>query len=197
MGLPDHADDGSLPPSLDMTEDAPHVNTMSPYVVPAGDFARRFATSRVRITLLDGLCRLRQRLREIGITQGFQWIGGSFLRVDREPRDIDLVTFHVPPASWSTPGARAAMIAAETDVFDRARVQALYHCDARMVEIGHWSSLIRWTVYWSTMFSTDKASFAADRRSPRRVGYVQLPLVPADDEPMRAALAAARSALGG
>lgn len=197
LAIPDH-EAGCLPPSSDMTTLIPRVNTMAPYVVPAHEFARRFGTTLNRVTLLDGLYRMRRRQREVGIAQGFQWIGGSFLRTDREPPDIDVVTFHFPPPSWTSPEVRQAMIEREVDVFQPQHIMALYRCDARTVEIGHWASLIRWTVYWSTLFSFEKASYHADPRAPRRIGFIQLSLLaPDDDEPMREAIETARARLSG
>ena len=196
MGIPAHRDDGTLPPSRDMSEARPDINTMSPYVVPAHEFAERFAFSPGRTRLLHGFCDLRRRLREVGIVQGFHWIGGSFLRIDREPSDIDIVTFHVAPPAWADEEVRRAVMSTETDVFECGRSKKVYGCDARMVEIAHFASFARWTLYWSTLFSTEKASFARDKAAPRRVGFIQVPLLaPADDEPLRDALAAAEAKL--
>ena len=66
----------------------------------------RFAFTRQRARLIHNLIDYRNALYAAGITDGFQWIGGSFVEhVETRPRkgqaprphDIDIVTFyHLP-----------------------------------------------------------------------------------------------------
>ena len=95
-----------LPPytGADPTQSA----TMSPYKVEFLEFAQQFATSQHRADLLNGLIAYREALRNIGLTQGFQWIDGSFVEDveqsrGRPPADIDVVTFAYGPNSRIRP----------------------------------------------------------------------------------------------
>ena len=99
-----------LPPytGADPTQSA----TMSPYKVEFLEFAQQFATSQHRADLLNGLIAYREALRNIGLTQGFQWIDGSFVEDveqsrGRPPADIDVVTFAYGPQFADPPAYRA------------------------------------------------------------------------------------------
>ena len=73
--------------------------------------AQRFGDTAARRDLLAGLLDFRAALHRVGLTRGFQWVNGSFVTdimriANREPRDIDVVTFfHLPdghtPASFA------------------------------------------------------------------------------------------------
>jgi hypothetical protein len=70
----------------------------SPYEVSIDDFATRFATSLERCAILQGYLTFRSELRAVGVTDGFQWVDGSFTEnvevlEGRPPGDIDVVTF--------------------------------------------------------------------------------------------------------
>ncbi len=71
----------------------------SPYASNTLEFINHFATSKERIEILKGLLSFRQKLNELGIIEGFQWLDGSFtenveVRLGRAPRDLDIVTFY-------------------------------------------------------------------------------------------------------
>jgi hypothetical protein len=73
-------------------------NHLSPYNCSTLQLCQRFATSLERIEILKGLLNFRERMRQEGITSGFQWLDGSFIenievKENRAPRDLDLVTF--------------------------------------------------------------------------------------------------------
>lgn len=83
--IPPHGGDPRMP------------GAVSPYPCTLMEMCHRFSYSENRISILDGLIRLRSCLFDEGIT-GFQWIGGSFTediesQEGRAPRDIDVVTF--------------------------------------------------------------------------------------------------------
>ena len=70
----------------------------SPYKCTIMEFCQRFAISEQRKKILKGFIQFRLKCNEIGITEGFQWIDGSFIEDimasdRREPNDIDVVSF--------------------------------------------------------------------------------------------------------
>ena len=122
----------------------------------------RFATSAERIEILNGLVEFRDRLRSIGITDGFQWLGGSFLEnveLNRgcAPADIDLITFayrpNKDPAMWS------ALFNNNIDVFDRAETKRTYKCDSYFVDLDKKGYLITLdTAYFNGLFSHQRVT---------------------------------------
>lgn len=71
----------------------------SPYKISLLEFYKRFVKiSPERKNLLNGLIAFRKKVHSLGITEGFQWIDGSFLEdiekiEGRPPNDIDSVIF--------------------------------------------------------------------------------------------------------
>lgn len=71
---------------------------ISPYECDIMEFCRHFATSKERIEILKGFVNFRLEMIRHGITNGFQWIDGSFTenveaKESRAPHDVDVVTF--------------------------------------------------------------------------------------------------------
>ena len=58
----------------------------------------RFGDTVARREILKGFLNFRTALHAAGLVKGFQWVNGSFVehtvqRENREPRDMDVVTF--------------------------------------------------------------------------------------------------------
>jgi hypothetical protein len=75
-----------------------HKEHLSPYRCTTLELCKRFATSKERIEILNGLLLFRKKMNNFGIKEGFQWLDGSFIEnievsEKRAPRDLDLVTF--------------------------------------------------------------------------------------------------------
>ena len=72
----------------------------APYAVPLAEFIGRFAGTLERMDLVQKFLEYRAALHQAGITEGFQWINGSFVENIEEssrmrpPDDIDVVTFY-------------------------------------------------------------------------------------------------------
>ena len=85
-----------LPPHLgDPVDDA----QLSPYPCTTFDLCQRLGTTVERRAILGKYLDFRERLRVEGLTNGFQWLDGSFLedveaREGRAPKDIDVVTVY-------------------------------------------------------------------------------------------------------
>lgn len=93
--IPNFNHNNVIPPHLGNPTQMEH---LSPYRCTTLQLCQAFATSKERIEILHGLLTFRQRMNEMGIIQGFQWLDGSFIEnievsERRSPRDIDVVTF--------------------------------------------------------------------------------------------------------
>lgn len=71
---------------------------LSPYSCNSLELCQKFATTKERVEILQGLIAFRYKMTINGITEGFQWLDGSFIEnieitEKRPPRDLDLVTF--------------------------------------------------------------------------------------------------------
>ena len=152
MPIPGFNSNLVLPPHLG---DPRRPAELSPYPCTAVELCRRFATSPARITILDGLLRLRKALRLHGMTSGFQWIAGSFTEdietsESRDPQDIDVVTFY-----WYTdPLFNYSFRTAFPQSVDRNRIKADYHVDHFMVDtLFRPEATVEQTRYWYGLFS--------------------------------------------
>ncbi|RYZ66538.1 MAG: hypothetical protein EOP09_12530 [Proteobacteria bacterium] len=94
--IPEFDHNSVLPPH---TGDPAQGSTeMSPYRCTTVELCQRFGTSPERRAILRKYLEFRRRLREAGISNGFQWLDGSFVedieaQENRPPKDLDLVTF--------------------------------------------------------------------------------------------------------
>lgn len=167
---------GVLPPYIG---DSPTVNAaMSPYWTTMSAVVRRFATSSERMEILIGLLDYRAALRSIGLTDGFQWIDGSFVEHientrNRPPADIDVVTFasrpNVQPDEWKT------LVMGNIALFDPAQAKQKFRCDAYFVDLGkNPVTIVNDTRYWFGLFSHQ-------RDTSLWKGMLALPLT-SDDE---------------
>jgi hypothetical protein len=77
---------------------------ISPYPCTILEVCQRFATSPDRVSILDGLLKLRALLIGQGLTAATQWLSGSFVEdieslEARPPHDIDVVTWYIDDAA--------------------------------------------------------------------------------------------------
>lgn len=94
--IPNFDHNGVLPPHLGNPTEPSQV---SPYRCSSVALCERFATSAKRTEILKGFIAFRQKLHNFGLTDGVQWLDGSFLedietREMRPPNDLDLVTIY-------------------------------------------------------------------------------------------------------
>ena len=137
----------------------------------------RFSPSPNRRTILTGFLEYRAALHNMGITDGFQWLDGSFLEdvetlEHRPPGDIDVVTFLRTPAGFvPTP---EQMLILEHDSTKRQ-----FHVDSFFVEIDKLppETVVSQSAYWYSMWS--------HRRNQAWKGYLQVDLAPDQDQQAR------------
>ena len=85
-----------IPPHLG---DPTNIGQLSPYPCTTLDLCQRFGTTLERREILRKFLDFRERLRGEGLTNGFQWLDGSFVedietRDRRPPNDLDVVTVY-------------------------------------------------------------------------------------------------------
>lgn len=143
----------------------------SPYVVTMREFIDHFCFSEQREKILGGLVCLRKEIYNIGIRNGFQWIDGSFLEdiktlEDREPNDIDVVTFFTLPDELD----QTSLYNRNQAIFNHDSVKSLYLVDSYWMPMQKSVNFdfIRGVVYWNSLWS--------HRRNGQWKGYVQIPL---------------------
>lgn len=179
--MPDWDSMGVLPPIRPgMLGSSPD---RSPYRVSLTGFVDRFATSPERKAILDGLLRFREKLHELGLVSGFQWLDGSFLEQievleSRSPRDMDVVTFFDMPAGEN----QLTLVQKAAQLFDLKHLKATYTVDGYFSELGHPLDALQVQniSYWYSMWS--------HRRDGLWKGFVQVDLDPSGDADARAIL---------
>lgn len=177
-GIPGLSPSGTLPPYVG--GDPRVMASMSPYLCTLSETARAFCTSRTRIAIFRGLLEHRRELARLGFVQGFQWLSGSFLEnieqiESRDPRDIDVVTFCLPPAQCQSPADLNALAQANLDLFEPTRAKARFYCDPYFVNLLYGSTaIVALTRYWFGLFS--------HRRGGLWKGLLQVQLPVAQDD---------------
>jgi len=177
---------GVLPP-FDAVLGPAAAGSMSPYDASMSEFAAQFATSDARVDLLQGLLEYRVRLRNEGITEGFQWIDGSFVENveetrDRPPSDIDLVTFAYRPNDLAEQPTWEGFVDAHPELFDQDESKEQFDCHAFFVDLSLSAEYaVDVGTYWFGLFSHQRETFLWK-------GLIRIPL-DSDDEIVLGALA--------
>jgi hypothetical protein len=169
---------GVLPPFIAATGPADPAG-MAPYKTTILEFVLRYSYSPERKTILRGLLDYRKKLRDVGITEGFQWLDGSFvenieLNHKRPPADVDLVTFAIRPTNDSATWKQ--LVGGNEELFLPIKAKQQFHCDAYYVDLNlHPVLLVDRARYWFGLFSHQRDSYLWK-------GMVQIPIVCNDDE---------------
>jgi hypothetical protein len=131
------------------------------------EIIEKLGFSMERLNLIDGLLRYREKIHDLGLTEGFQWINGSFAeRVEelrgRPPGDIDVVSFVCLPVGM-----------AQKDLavhFNHASDKNDFYVDSYFVELGKPCDVrrIRNICYWFAMWSHN--------RGYKWKGFLSIPL---------------------
>lgn len=167
---------GLLPP---IDPELPTSIHRSPYSVTLLDVVMRFSSSPERRNVLTGFLDYRSALHQIGITEGFQWLDGSFLEdvetlERRAPRDMDVVTFMHTPANFAD---------ADLAPLDHDYAKAQFQVDAYIVELDEMplGGLVNMSAYWYSMWS--------HRRNQSWKGFLRIDLAASEDAQARQWLA--------
>ena len=181
MPIPAFTIDGVLPPFVGPDGPGGAAVDLSPYIVSALEVVQCFGSTPERRTILNGWLRHRAAMRAIGFDRGFQWLDGSFVE-DKQPRDLDIVTFLYRPPGVPDRDALAAMMHANLDLFLRPRVREVYSLDSFSIDLdGSPEGLVGTSRYYLSLFSHRRGDTLWK-------GMLQVRLEDADDD--AAALAA-------
>lgn len=135
--------------------------------------------------LFKGLIRLRAELTALGITQGVQWIDGSFCEDvethrKRPPKDIDVVTLIRRPPSLHDAKTWATLVQANTKIFESAEAKKEFGCEAFYIDAGFPAlSVAGQLTYWFGLFTHQRVSHLWK-------GIVEVPLTSNDGEALKA-----------
>jgi hypothetical protein len=156
------------------------IAAMSPYVTTLVRIGQRFCGSTARVNIMQGLLAYRQALAGVGMTDGIQWLSGSFLEdietlESRDPRDIDVVTFFRRPAHCRTDAEWRSFSQQNQGLFTPLQVRARFHCDAYVVDLNTDAlNVVSQARYWFGLFS--------HRRGGLWKGILQVPLSISQDD---------------
>ena len=186
--IPEWDDRGLLPPYL---REAGEPRNRSPYRASLTDVVRRFGNTTARRELLDGLLAFRAALHQAGLTRGFQWVNGSFVTdimqiANREPRDIDVVTFfHLPDGHTSESLAQEF-----PELFDRNNNRIQYRVDAlfTVLDNNDMRYMANRFAYFNNLWSHTREDQTSEWQWK---GYLELDLSDQEDAVARIALAQA------
>lgn len=131
---------------------------LSPYPCTTAEFCQRFGTTVERRTILARFLDFRERLRAEGLTNGFQWVDGSFLEdieamEKRPPSDLDIVTVYW---GYDVPfQQRLAVVFPEMANPTLAKTNFLL--DHYPFDAGYSPAFtLEWTRYWILLFSHNR-----------------------------------------
>jgi hypothetical protein len=152
MPIPDFTPDLALPPHLG--NPIQH-EQLSPYSCTTEELCTRLGNTNKRREILNGFLDFRQHLSEHGVTQGFQWLGGSLLEQiemleNRPQNDLDVATFY-----WPTGPDQNQTLAQNFPEFRSFNLsKQAFQVDSYPVDISHSPGFtIYWVKYWVLVFS--------------------------------------------
>jgi hypothetical protein len=136
--------------------------SISPYIVLMSDVVQRFATTIERATILRGLLAYRQAVNDLGMTDGYMWLDGSFVKdvetgAGRAPNDIDVVIFTTVPGRNRV--AKLRVFKNNPAVFRSGEAKRKYLCDAYFVDLAAPpQTIVANTCYWFGLFSHQRGT---------------------------------------
>jgi len=144
-----------LPPHLG---DPVNRGQLSPYSCTTLELCQHLGTTPERRMILGRFLDFRERLHGEGLTNGFQWVDGSFLedieaRDGRSPRDIDVVTVF-----WGYDLPFQARLRANfPEVANPTLSKANFLVDHYPFDAGFNPAVtLEWTRYWILLFSHNR-----------------------------------------
>jgi hypothetical protein len=153
MPIPGFTIDGILPPYVGRNGPGGAPEDLSPYVTTAAEVVATLGTTEERRAILRGWLRHRAALRGIGFDRSFQWLDGSFVE-DKDPRDLDVVSFTYRPPTVADAGQIALLMRANLNLFARPQVKADFQLDFFPVDLdGSPEGLVSTTRYFLGLFS--------------------------------------------
>ena len=164
--IPKFDQNGVLPPYIGST---PTVKaSRAPYRVGPREVVERFAFSSERRKILHGFFEYRRALRNYGISNGFQWVNGSFIEDcesvrQRPPNDIDLVTLVLRPNGYQDNQQWHAHVDTNAELRDLLLnpeyIKSSFRCDAYVIDLGADARQVALSsAYWYGLFSHQRGT---------------------------------------
>lgn len=172
--IPEFNERGVLPSM--MPEHGEQKARRAPYASDMLTICKRFGYTSQRRKILCGLLNLRQKLRELGVSSGFQWLDGSFVEDvealrGRPPADIDVVTFCA-----FNEHDQNELIRRAPQLFVPPLPKEKYHVDHFIVQTDAGTAsanagkiLVEYAAYWYSMWAHQRVTL-------RLKGFVSVPL---------------------
>ena len=141
---------------------------------------QRFGTTPERVGILNGLLAYRGVLSSLAISDGLQWLDGSFVedvenKRGRPPGDIDIVTLARRPPTIATATDWEAFVDGHPEVFDPVQTKAEFKCDAYYIDLDLLPELVvGGVIYYFGLFSHQRVTSLWK-------GMIAVPLISDDD----------------
>ena len=150
--------DGLLPP-FQGSDPGQQPAFLSPYEVTAFEVVERFGSTDNRREILRKWLEHRAALRGIGLDRGFQWLDGSFVE-NKEPKDIDLVSFVYRPLAAVDETQWRAFMNANSGLLQRNRIKQVFNLDAFFLDMdGDAETLVLISRYFLQLFSHQRSTY--------------------------------------
>jgi hypothetical protein len=153
--IPDFDHNLVIPPHLG---DPTKMGQLSPYPCTTVDLCQKLGKSAERRLILSGFLDFRARICATGLTNGFQWLDGSFLEdiessERRAPRDLDVVTVY-----WGYDVQFQSTLQGQLpEFFSSKRSKELYKVDHYPFDAGYKTDItVELTRYWAQLFSHNR-----------------------------------------
>jgi hypothetical protein len=173
MPIPPFDHNHVLPPHLGDPTDR---GQLSPYRCTTVELCEKLGTSPERKQILSRFLDFRELLVKEGLTQGFQWLDGSFLQdietiENRPPRDLDVVTVFwgydlefQSNLAMNIPEFANPLLAKSTFSLDHYPFDASYHPEVTVELARYWISLFSHTrlLVWKGMLRLELNTVAED-----------------------------------
>lgn len=168
---------GLLPPHHSSQNGGPaRPDELSPFLATTLELCQRFGGTLERRAILRGYLQMRQRLTDLQVVEGFQWVDGHFLeeyekRTRKPPESIRVVTFCRTPKAIADPNYSSLF----QPLMSRRVTQATFHVSHQLISLG-WPahSIIEATRMQAAMMShSDEGVWK---------GYIRIPLNTPDDD---------------
>ena len=155
-------------------------STRSPYFATLDDLLSIFGGTNARLTPFSSFLDYRQRLHQVDVIQGYQWLAGSLVediesRQSRASGDLDLVTYYRVPDSTD----EASLFNQYADIFPPDAVRRRRSIYAYFVPRNAMEPPLieRYHDYWHDLWSH------TGRGEPK--GFVYLDLSPSNDSTLQ------------
>ena len=178
MTIPEWDDNKVLPPIHPSTPEGREHDSLyrAPYVARLVEFVTRFATTPERVELMEKFLDYRNALHQWEVSEGFQWINGSFVENieqssrERPPEDIDVVTFFY----------RSSKNAIQRELLNPTVTKQNFDVDGYGIELGEPLDVATAVEigYWYGMWSHRRVDLVWK-------GFIQVDLDPEEDPPAR------------